>query len=147
MKRNRLHIALLLLLAALLAAACASASAGEAAQSPPALVEKIEGSELNRLTLTERAAERLDVQTAAARQETIDGAAFTVVPYSAVLYDNNGGTWVYVSPAPLTFIRQQVTIDRIESDLALVTEGLDAGTEVATVGVAQLYGADTGIGK
>lgn len=147
MKRNNLLIILMLILTALLAAACATASADVAAKPQPALIEKIEGTELNRLTLTEQAAARLDIQTAPAREETVNGATHMVVPYSAVIYDLTGGTWVYISETPLTFVRRQVTLDRIEGDLALVADGLDLGTEVATVGVPELYGADAGITK
>ena len=147
MKRNNLGIFLILILAALLVTACAQASADAPAKEPPALVEKIEGTELNRLTLTEKAVARLDIQTAAVREEQVNGASRKVIPYSALLYDLEGGTWVYVSQAPHTYMRQQVTIDRIEGDQAFVADGLDVGAEVATVGVAELYGADTGIGK
>jgi multidrug efflux pump subunit AcrA (membrane-fusion protein) len=70
-----------------------------------------------------------------------------VVPYSAVIYDLEGNTWVYINPEPLVFIRQAVTIDYIHDDMAVLLEGPPAGTMVATVGVAELYGADTGVGK
>src|SRR3990172_691693 len=52
----------------------------------PAKVEAIEGTEVNRLTLTAKAAERLDIQVA----EVADSA----VPYGALLYDLDGGTFV-----------------------------------------------------
>ena len=75
------------------------------------------------------------------------GALRKVIPYSAVIYDLTGDTWVYTSPEPLTFVRQPVTVDYIEGDTAVLVDGPDAGTLVATVGVAELYGADTGVGK
>lgn len=70
-----------------------------------------------------------------------------VVPYSALIYDLNGKTWVYVSPEPLVFTRYPVVVDYIEEDEAYLLEGPPAGTQVATVGVPELYGADTGVGK
>jgi multidrug efflux pump subunit AcrA (membrane-fusion protein) len=70
-----------------------------------------------------------------------------VVPYSALLYDLDGSTWIYVSPEPLVFMRQPVTVDFIEGDRVILSDGPSAGTIVATVGVAELYGADTGVGK
>lgn len=70
-----------------------------------------------------------------------------IVPYAAVIYDVNGQTWVYTNPEPLTFVRQSVTIDYIEDDLAFLTEGPDAGTEVVVVGGAELYGTETGVSK
>lgn len=70
-----------------------------------------------------------------------------VVPYSALIYDLNGDTWVYVNPEPLVFMRHPVTVDFVEGDRAILSDGPPVGTMVATVGVAELYGADTGIGK
>lgn len=70
-----------------------------------------------------------------------------VVPYSALIYDLNGDTWIYVSPEPLVFTRHPVTVDYVEGDRAILSDGPPVGTIVATVGVPELYGADTGIGK
>ncbi len=70
-----------------------------------------------------------------------------VVPYSALIYDLNGDTWIYISPEPLVFTRHPVTVEYVEGDLAVLLDGPPVGTMVATVGVPELYGADTGIGK
>ena len=70
-----------------------------------------------------------------------------VVPYAAVLYGVNGETWVYTAPEPLVFVRQPITIDYIEGDLAILSEGPEAGTAVVTVGAAELFGAETGVSK
>jgi hypothetical protein len=75
------------------------------------------------------------------------GTLQKVIPYAAVIYDLTGDTWVYTSPEPLTFVRQPISVDYIEGDMAVLVDGPDAGTLVATVGVAELYGADTGVGK
>ena len=71
-----------------------------------------------------------------------------LVPYAAVIYDVNGGTWVYTKePNALSFVRQSITVDYIEGDEAFLTEGPPVGTEVVTVGGAELYGAETGVSK
>lgn len=70
-----------------------------------------------------------------------------VIPDSAVIYDLQGNTWVYVSPEPMVFHRAPVAIDYIQDGLAVLSDGPAVGTEIATVGVAELYGADTGVGK
>lgn len=75
------------------------------------------------------------------------GDSRMVVPYSALIYDLTGDTWVYISPEPLVFMRHPVTVEYIEGDRAILSDGPPVGTDVATVGVAELYGADTGIGK
>jgi hypothetical protein len=75
------------------------------------------------------------------------GTLRKVVPYSAVIYDLTGETWVYTVPEPLTYVRQPITVNYIEGDTAVLVDGPDTGTLVATVGVAELYGVDTGVGK
>lgn len=70
-----------------------------------------------------------------------------VVPFSSLLYDIYGETWIYISPEPLQFIRVPVVVDYIEGDLVVLEEGPEVGTEVVTVGVAELHGTDTGVGK
>ena len=65
-----------------------------------------------------------------------------VVPYGAVYYDGKGDAWVYVNGKPLVFERQRVDVERVEGDLAVLSEGPPVGTTVVTVGVAMLFGAE-----
>jgi hypothetical protein len=108
----------------------------------PAEVEHIEGTKLSRVILTERAMERLDVQT----DKVGEAQAQKVVPYSALIYDTHGQTWVYTSPQQRTFVRHAVTVDRIEGDTAYLSEGPPAGTVVATVAVIEIYGTEYAVG-
>jgi hypothetical protein len=66
----------------------------------------------------------------------------TVVPYSALYYDNKGLPWVYLNPKPLTYERQRVEVERIVGDDAILTEGPKVGTQVVTTGASFLYGAE-----
>ncbi len=75
------------------------------------------------------------------------GAIRKIIPYAAVIYDVHGQTWVYTNPAPLTFVRQSISIDYIEDDFAFLTDGPSASTVVVTVGGAELYGTETGVSK
>jgi hypothetical protein len=59
-----------------------------------------------------------------------------------VLYDLHGETWVYTNPSPLTFVRNRVSIDNIDGDLAVLSQGPPSGTAVVTVGVPELYGTE-----
>lgn len=70
-----------------------------------------------------------------------------VVPYAAVLYGLTGETWVYINPEPLVFVRYPIVIDYIDGDQVVLLEGPEVGTPVVTVGVAELYGAETGVSK
>ena len=115
-------------------------------EDAPAHVEEIEGSEFSRVTLTPLAAERIDVQIAEASDQEIAGAKVRVVPYSALVYDSNGNAFVYTNPEPLVFIRAAVVVDRIDGEFAVVTEGPEAGTKVASVGGALLWGTEFGVG-
>jgi hypothetical protein len=139
-------VVVVLILTALPLAACGQAPA-TATKIQPATVEKIAETGLNRLVLTEKAAQRLAIQTTQVREEQVNGSQRKVIPYAALIYDLKGATWTYTNPAPLTFVREAITVDHIEGDKVVLMEGPAVGTAVVTVGVAELYGTDTGIGK
>jgi len=67
---NHRWTAVILIIVGLLLAACAPTPAA-VEKIVPAKVEKIEGTDLKRVTLTEKAAERLDIQTAPLREEQV----------------------------------------------------------------------------
>lgn len=71
----------------------------------------------------------------------------TVVPWSAIVFDVNGGTWIYVQTAPRTFARRRVTVQYTLGDDAVLSNGPAIGTQVVTAGVQQLFGAETGFIK
>jgi hypothetical protein len=91
----------------------------------PATLVPVQGTDRFQVTLTERAEQRLDVKTdlvrAAARTADSGSAVTETIPYAAVVYDSEGVAWTYVSPKPHTFVRAQVTVDRIEGDTAMLT--------------------------
>ncbi len=132
-----------LLVAGNMSAACSDEPAA-AASIVPAVVDTIVGSEIKQVTLTQDAAERISLQTA---EVTAAGDAQTSVPYGAVIYDADGLAWAYVVTGDNVYVREQLEIDRIEDDSAYLTSGPAVGTLVVVVGVAELFGAETGIGK
>src|SRR5262245_21498217 len=78
-------------------------------------VEDIPGKDVKRVTLTEHAAMRLGIKTAtvgalapgaAAGTPAPSAGPGTVVPYSAVMYDADGKTWVYTVPRQFTYERE-----------------------------------------
>jgi hypothetical protein len=133
------------LLAAAIGVACVAGLAGcstppaEATRvNFPATIEAIEGTDVERITVTDRGAERLGLETVTV--ET--GPSGLQVPYSSLLYDASGQTWVYTNPETLVYIREAVTVDHIDGDLVHLTDGPEAGTSIVTVGAAELFGAE-----
>lgn len=74
------------------------------------------------------------------------GTKRKVVPYSALIYDPHGQTWIYTSPKPRTFVRHKVEVDYIQGKVAVLKDGPPTGTVVASVGVAELYGTEFKVG-
>ncbi len=121
------------------------AACGEVSEAAPATtgleaatLEEVEGQEVSRITLTEKAAERLGITTDTV--ETVEGKL--QVPYSALIYDASGGTWVYTNPEPMVFVRASVAVERIEAPTVKLASGPEAGTKIVTVGAAELLGAE-----
>jgi hypothetical protein len=148
---SRRRAAALLLLAALSlgAAACSRTDGGESEVSGDAVrLEPVEGTELSRVILSQRAVERLGIRTDRVRLERQAGAdTRKVIAHAAVLYDEHGDTWTFTSPAPLTFVRQKIDIDHIAGSSVVLRDGPPAGTTVVTVGAAELLGAELGVGE
>jgi hypothetical protein len=138
MKRINRSIFVMLIFAVLVLSAC-----GPTSEAPekigPSKLEPIDGSELQRVILTEKAAERIGIETVP--------ASGNEVPYAAVIYDIEGNTWIYTNPESLTFVRALIEIDHIEGDTAILSESLASELTVVTVGVAELYGTETGVSK
>ena len=111
-------------------------------KSGASTVEKIVGSELKRITLTQKAAERLDIKT---DKTATDASGAMTAPYAALVYDGKGKTWVYTNPEPLVFVRAPVVVASIKGPNVFLKEGPPAGTNVVVTGVAELYGAESGM--
>jgi len=134
---NRLVI--ILVFAGFLLSACGGQVPVTGEKLAPSKLEPIEGSELSRVILTEKAAERVGIETVSVNRD--------LVPYAAVIYDIEGNTWIYTNPEPLAFVRVPIAIDHIEGDTAVLSESLPSDLTVVTVGVAELYGTETGVSK
>ncbi len=69
------------------------------------------------------------------------------VPWSAVVHDVNGGTWVYVQTDEQRYARQRVAVRYVVGKTAVLASGPEAGTPVVVAGAAELFGAETGFTK
>ncbi len=126
-----------------LLAACSDAPA-KATKVQPVVLDAIAGSKVKRVTFTRDHMERISLATD--KITAGEGPEF-VVPYGAVIYDSDGSSWVYVLEGESSFVRTRIEITRIVGRQAFLKSGPAIGTAVAVVGVAELFGAETGIGK
>ena len=130
------------MLAAATLGACTTSGA-EASPEEPITIEEIAGTEIQRLTLTESAANRLDIQTSPIETSGTQ----MVAPSAAVIIDPDGVYWVYTNPEPLVYVREEIRPVTEAGGEAFFDIGPPLGMAVVTVGVPELYGAEFGIGK
>lgn len=109
----------------------------------------MEGTSFKRVVLSERAAEQLGIRTApvVSLPEPPPGPGRQSVPHGSVLYDARGATLVYTQTEPLTFVGHAVVVESIQGDTATLLEGPAPGTPVVSVGAAELFGIEFGVGK
>lgn len=148
-------IAAFVLLAGVSLAGCKSSSSAEAESETngAAKVTDVQGKEgIHRVELTADGAERIGLKTETIRAgapapKSTDrpATARLSVPLSAVLYDKDGATWVYVSVDKFAFQRAAVKIASVKGDTAMLSSGPGAGTAVVTVGAPELLGAEDGV--
>ena len=125
--------------AGVILAGCGSATPAEV---PPAKVTPIAGSQVQRLQLTGQAIKRLGIVVQPVRAAKVQAGAREVIPYSAVVYDTDGSTWTYANTAARTYVRQPITVAAIQGNIAVLSAGPPVGTEVVTVGSAELLGTE-----
>jgi len=119
------------------------AAADSPAPAKPETQAKVKriGFGLSEITLPPQAAKRLDIQTS----EVVEQAGLKTAPFAAIIYDLDGDAWVYTEPRSLTFVREQVVVDSVSTDVAYLKEGPPSGTKVVTVGVQELHGTEVGV--
>jgi hypothetical protein len=140
-RTSRFGTTSLFLAVGLAAAGCSEAPAAEIdAGDAPAVVEAAADGGPARLILAAEAETRLGIETVA-----VADAPEQTVPYSAVVYDSQGAAWAFARVDERTYQRTPLTIADITDDTALLSAGPAPGTEVVTVGAAELVGVEAGI--
>jgi hypothetical protein len=124
---------------ALALSGCTEVETESATGYEPAKLEPVKGDDdLQRVTFTAEAAERIGLRTATVRR----AGEHTTVPYAALLYDPYGKTYVYTSPRSLEYVRVEVRIRGIGGDRVVLFDGPPVGTEIVTVGATEVYGTE-----
>jgi hypothetical protein len=108
----------------------------------PTSVKPVKGQEdIQQVTFTADAARRV-----ALRSDTVrTSGAETSIPYAALIYNEEGNTYTYVSRKPLVFVRVPIGIDHIAHGKVFLRRGPPAGTRVVTTGAAEVYSAEFGV--
>lgn len=99
------------------------------------------GDHVVQIGLTDQAAARLEIETEPIRRN----GEHLEIPLSAMFFDEDGGTWVYTVPEEFTYVREPIDVATEEGQRVFLDGGPPAGTSVVTVGVPELWGAETGM--
>jgi len=140
----------LTVLAAITAGASGCSEAGASNEENPetavTVQEPAEEGQPARITVSERAEQRLGLRTEPVRPLTGQpGGATEVIAYSAVVYDEDGKSWTFSAPSPRTYIRVPIVISSITGQTVQLKSGPPVGTQVVVVGAPELVGAEAGI--
>ncbi len=125
-------------------AACSEVKTADKAHYSPSSVTPVKGEEdLVSVTLTREGADRIDLTTATVASR---GGGGSVIPYAALLYEKDGGAFVYTNPSGLTYVRAHIEVDRVAGNRVLLRKGPAVGTRVVTTGAPQVHGAELEFG-
>lgn len=125
--------------------ACTEVKSADKEHYSPSSITPVKGGEegLVSVTLTREGADRIDLATGTVAARSGGGK---VIPYAALLYEKDGGAFVYTNPKGLTYVRAHVEVDRIAGDRVLLRDGPAVGTRVVTTGAPQVHGAELEFG-
>jgi hypothetical protein len=138
-------IVALLMMAGPALTGCGGSARGDApAAEDPARVEPATDGGPALITLTPDGAERLQLRTAPVEAGPDGGLA---IPYAAIVYAADGTAWTFVQVARHTFRRASLTVGSVAGNDAVLLAGPPAGTDVVTVGAAELLGAEVRIAE
>lgn len=76
-----------------------------------------------------------------------DARESLTVPWSAVVFDVNGGTWVYEEVGERVYIRRRVVVRHTAGPDAVLASGPAVGASIVALGAQELFGAETGFIK
>lgn len=107
-------------------------------ENQPYTVEGPEDAAIKTVKMDDATAALLPVETVTVRK---DGRR-KAVPHNAVIYNPDGGAFVYTKPKAETYIRAPIDIVRVSGDRAVLSDGPRAGTTIVTTGSAELLATE-----
>jgi multidrug efflux pump subunit AcrA (membrane-fusion protein) len=107
-------------------------------ENQPYTVEGPEDADIKRVKMEDATAALLPVELATVRGE----GKRKVVPHEAVIYNPDGGSFVYTKPKAETYIRAPIEIVRVVGDDARLSDGPPSGTKIVTTGAAELLATE-----
>jgi hypothetical protein len=104
----------------------------------PYEVTPIEGSDLKRVSMADETAALLPVRTATIQRQ----GSRKVAPHDALIYNPDGGAFVYTKPKAETYVRAPIEIVRVTGGRVVLSAGPPVGTTVVTTGSAELLATE-----
>jgi multidrug efflux pump subunit AcrA (membrane-fusion protein) len=134
---RRLGAGLALVASALVLGACDEVPSNQR-DNQPYTVEGPEDAAIKRIKMEDGTAALLPVELKTVRQE----GGRKVVPHNAVIYNPDGGSFVYTKPKAETYIRAPIEIVRVDGNTAELSKGPRTGTTIVTTGSAELLATE-----
>jgi hypothetical protein len=125
------------LAAALVLGACSEVESN-VRENQPYTVEGPEDAAIKTVKMADATAALLPVETVSVRKDD----RRKVVPHNAVIYNPDGGAFVYTKPKAETYIRAPIDIVRVSGDDATLSKGPPVGTTIVTTGSAELLATE-----
>jgi len=135
--RRRLGVGLAVVASGLVLGACSEVESN-LRENQPYTVEGPEDAAIKTVKMEDATAALLPVELATVRQE----GARKVVAHNAVIYNPDGGSFVYTKPQAETYIRALIKIVRVTGDDAVLSKGPAVGTKIVTTGSAELLATE-----
>jgi membrane fusion protein, heavy metal efflux system len=66
------------------------------------------------------------------------------IPWSAIVFDVYGGSWVYTQKSKNTYERNRVFLNHVSGNNAVLSEGPTEGSQIVVNGALELFGVETG---
>jgi hypothetical protein len=107
-------------------------------ENQPYKVEGPEDAAIKRVVMEDATAALLPVRTTTVKRE----GGRKVVPHNAVIYNPDGGSFVYTRPKAENYVRAPIEIVRVSGDTAVLADGPAVGTEIVTTGSAELLATE-----